>query len=136
MFALKQLASPNTGKSTGPSSGKVGTILKATCAAALLAVSTVGVLATPASAAQASALGCQTTYARLTSTGGSVWGWSCSGSKPVNVYARSFSAGGWSGGVYTYDRGTFMFCDFDTLTLNGAHVYEVFLNATRPSRCN
>lgn len=93
------------------------------------------VTAVPASATVVTPAGCGASYATVTSTGGSSSSWNCSGEHDINVYGSWFSAGGWSGAVYTYDQGTYWFCDFNQFSLNGAHVYEVYMNATKPSRC-
>jgi hypothetical protein len=118
----------------GRSSRKMGTLLKGFAATTVLATVTAATMATPASAAPASALGCQSTYATLYTYVGPV-SWNCSGAHYYSAYATSFSAGGWSGAVYTDDQGTVFFCDGDSFSVNGAHVYEVYLNATRPNRC-
>lgn len=42
--------------------------------------------------------------------------------------------GGASGRTPEVDQGTYWFCDFNQFSLNGAHVYEPYMNATKPSR--
>lgn len=99
----------------------------------LLSVVGMGLAATPAAAASPN---CQNTYARLYFNGsGSPASWNCAGSHLISVRATRFSAGGWSGAVYFTDRDPKFFCDFDSFSLNNAPVREVYLNVTKPSRC-
>ncbi|MGI5267939.1 hypothetical protein ACQEUU_02170 [Nonomuraea sp. CA-218870] len=111
------------------------TLLKAAFCTAAAATALVAGGTTAASADSLSALGCQTTSARLTSTSGNTYSWNCSGAHYISVSAQKFQAGGWSGAVYLADGRVIWFCDFDTKYLNGARTTEVYLNATKPARC-
>ncbi|MGW4823224.1 hypothetical protein ACWEP4_30695 [Streptomyces sp. NPDC004227] len=130
-------APTRTTSSTGVSpkgSSKAKTLLKRMVSVLAVAAALTAVTATtPASAA---ALGCQSTWAKLYTTQGGYWQARCSGGYNVSLYGSTFDAGGWSGAVYTESRGAIYFCDWDHLVLNGAHVYRIYLNETRPSRCN
>ncbi|MFI6742337.1 hypothetical protein ACIBI9_56330, partial [Nonomuraea sp. NPDC050451] len=106
------------------------------CAATVAAALLVGGGASPASAKDSSALGCQATWATIYGVGGSAQGsWNCHGPHFTDVKASRLTAGGWSGAVYTSDKGTFWFCDWDSVDLKNANVYEVYLNETKPARC-
>ena len=137
-------APTRTTSSTGVSpegSSKARTLLKRTASVIAVAAALTAVTATtPASAVgvkSVAPLMCQdSTWAKLYTTLGGYWQARCSGGYNLNLYGSTFDAGGWSGAVYTESRGAIYFCDWDHLNLNGAHVYRIYLNETRPSRCN
>ncbi|MFF3444557.1 hypothetical protein [Streptosporangium sp. NPDC002721] len=111
-------------------------LLKGFAAAAALATVTASAVTTPVSADSTSALGCQSTYAVLHTYGGDLK-WNCHGQKLVpSVISNSFSAGGWSGAVYSIEYAPRYFCDGDSFGLGNRRVYEVYLNEKRPARCN
>ncbi len=114
---------------------KPGMLLKGFAVAAALATVTASTVGTPVSADSASALGCQSTYAVLHTYGGDLR-WNCHGKKLVpSLISNSFSAGGWSGAVYSIEYAPRYFCDGDSFGLGDRHVYEVYLNETKPARC-
>ncbi|MEV4567947.1 hypothetical protein AB0K12_29615 [Nonomuraea sp. NPDC049419] len=111
------------------------TSLKRLAVAAALATVTASAVATPATASS-SVLGCQSTRAVLHTYGGSL-SFNCSGQHRIpSLISHSFSAGGWSGAVYSIEYGPRYFCDGDSFSLGDRKVYEVYLNATKPARCN
>ncbi|ACZ87748.1 hypothetical protein [Streptosporangium roseum] len=103
--------------------------------AVALATVTGSAVAAPVSATSASALGCQSTYATLNTYGGPL-SWNCHGSHTIAPsISASFSAGGWSGAVYSIEYAPRYFCDGDSFGLGDRKVYEVYLNETKPARC-
>ncbi|MEV5895934.1 hypothetical protein [Nonomuraea fuscirosea] len=110
-------------------------LLKGLVVAAALATVTAGTVTTPAAAASTAALGCQSTYATLHTYGGDLR-WNCHGSHKISPsISASFTAGGWSGAVYSIEYDPRYFCDGDSFPLHDRKVYEVYLNETKPDRC-
>ncbi|AWS47213.1 hypothetical protein DKM19_43890 [Streptosporangium sp. 'caverna'] len=118
--------------SDAKSSRKLRTALKGFAMAAVLATATVGPVASPASAAAAA--GCQTRAATLWGYGGPL-NFKCSGANKTSAIAYAFSAGPWSGAVYTIEDDPYFFCDGASFNIRDRTVYEVYLNATKPARC-
>lgn len=102
----------------------------------VLLFATLGLAAPSAATTQSSALGCQSTYATLHTYGGPL-SWNCHGSKWLSppVISARFTAGGWSGAIYSIEYPPRYFCDGDSFGLGNRKVYEVYLNETKPARC-
>jgi hypothetical protein len=106
--------------------------LAAVAAAAVVCGTTTAASAAPSGITP---LGCGSTAATVYNGAHIVASRSCSGETD---YARAWTtkvvANGWSGAVYGTDGSVYYFCDWQTITVNN-YTRELYLNATRPSRC-
>jgi hypothetical protein len=100
--------------------------------AAVLVTVAAGPVASPASAAAAP--NCQTRAATRWGYGGPL-DFKCVGANKTSAIAYAFSAGPWSGAVYTIEDDPYFFCDGASFNIRDRTVYEVYLNATKPARC-
>ncbi|MEW9530502.1 hypothetical protein [Microbispora sp. NPDC049125] len=114
------------------SSRKLRMALKGFAVAAVLTTAIASPVASPASAAAAA--NCQTRAATLWGYGGPL-DFKCVGANKTSAIAYAFSAGPWSGAVYTIEDDPYFFCDGASFNIRDRTVYEVYLNATKPARC-
>lgn len=132
-----RLHGQRTDSTDRPSGRKRRIALASACGATLVTALTFAATASPASAS-IKPLGCGTTAVTLYNGNTIIWSKSCSSTgdewSVPNLWTTKLAAHGWSGAAYGTDGKVFWFCDNQTIPIND-YIRQVFLNATKPSRC-